>query len=121
MFEAPKLPPITARSLEIYMALRNAALNAMKHGVLPNIAAALDAYDLLESKLASDDDDFDPGDRELLAEYHPLAIQLVAPAIDAMRQHMEAVYTLAQQVDGAFIQAGRAPLFGVKLPEEPAE
>lgn len=121
MFEAPKLPPITARSLEIYMALRNAALNAMRHGVLPNIAAALDAYDLLESKLASDDDDFDPGDRALLAEYHPQAIVLVEPAIAGMRQRMEEIYAIAQGVDVGFINAGLSPLFGVRMPEGESE
>lgn len=117
MPEIPTLPSVTERSWAIYLALRDAALNAMRHGVLPNIDAALTSYDALDKAL-KDPDDFDAGDVEKLTEFHPKAIALVEPAIAAMRQYMEAVYQLAQQVDAGFIAAGRPALFGVKMPVE---
>lgn len=120
MAELLKTPPTTERSWDNYKILRQNALTPVKHGVLPNIAVALDNNDELDRALASDDGTyFDPGDRELIAEYHPLAIALVEPAITAMRQHMAALEALAQQVDQAFIDAGRDVLFGVRMPQEP--
>lgn len=114
-----KTPEVTERSWDSYRKLRDLSLATMRSGVLPNIAAALDAYAALDAALFVDNPDlFDEGDRELIATYHPQAIALVAPAIEGMRQYMMALEALAQQVDAAFIADGRAPLFGVRMSVE---
>lgn len=114
-----KTPEVTEKSWDSYRLLRDASLESMRTGVLPNIAAALDAYAKLDAALQVDNPDlFDNGDRALIAAYHPQAIALVAPAIDGMRQYMMALEKLAQQVDAAFVADGRAPLFGVRMPVE---
>lgn len=115
------LPPVSAASWSLYQELVNKTLNAMRNGVLPNIAAALIAYDVLNESLTSEDGGYEDDDRVDLAEYHPKSIELVAPAINGLIQHMQAIEAIAQQVDAGFIAAGRAPLFGVRMPEEQPE
>lgn len=113
------LPPISAASWLRYQNLVNATLNAMRHGVFPNIAAALIAYDVLDNSLTSNDGGgYEDNDQSDLAEYHPKSIALVAPAINGLIQHMQAIEAIAQSVDAGFIADGRAPLFGVRMPEE---
>jgi len=116
------MPPVSEASWQRYMNFRSESLNAMRHGVLPNIASALAKYQALaESLSAADGGGYEDDDQSDLAAYHPQAIALVAPAIAGMIQHMHAVLTIAQQVDAGFVAAGRAPLFGVTLPEEQPE
>ena len=117
------LPPVSEASWSKYKALQLAPLEAMRRGVLPNIDAALVAYDALEASLTDPDGGgYEDDDQADLALYHPQAIALVAPSINAMIEHMEEIYTIAQQVDAAFVADGRAPLFGVRMPveEQPA-
>ena len=116
------LPPVSEASLNLYMQYRNAPLDAMRNGVLPNIAAALNAYDTLAASLVAENGGgYEDDDQADLAEYHPKSIALVAPAIAGMIQHMQAIEAIAQSVDAAFVAAGRAPLFGVRMPEEQPE
>lgn len=116
------LPPVSAASWSIYQELVNKTLNAMRNGVLPNIAAALIAYDVLDNSLTAEDGGgYEDDDQVDLAEYHPKSIALVAPAIAGLIQYMQAIEAIAQQVDAGFIADGRAPLFGVRMPEEPTE
>lgn len=119
MAELLKTPTTTERSWDNYKILRQNALTPVKHGVLPNIAVALDNNDELDRALASDDGTyFDPGDRELIAEYHPLAIALVIDAIAGIRYHMAAIEAITQGVDKCLIDAGRDALFGVRMPPQ---
>lgn len=116
------MPPVSEYSWHRYMEFRNKSLDSMRHGVLPNIISALEKYQALADSLtAVDGGGYEADDQADLATYHPQAIALVAPAIAGMIQHMQAVLAIAQQVDAGFVAAGRAPLFGVPIPEEQPE
>ena len=91
------------------------------YGVLPNIVDALNKYEALDASLSSEEGYggyTDEDDQIKIAEYHPRAIAQVAPAIDALIQHMTAIMLIAKQVDAAFVESGKNPLFGIPFEAE---
>lgn len=113
------LPPVSTASWQRYQDLVNAPLGGMRNGVLPNIEVTLRSYAALADSLANPDGGgYEDDDQTDLAEYHPKSIALVAPAIAGLIAHMQAMIAIARSVDAGFMAAGRAPLFGVRMPEE---
>lgn len=115
------IPDVTEASWALYNLLRGQSLGAMKYGVLPNIVDALNKYKALDISLSSGEGYggyTDEDDQVKIAEYHPKAIAQVAPAINALIQHMTAIMLIAKQVDAAFVENGKSPLFGIPFEVE---
>lgn len=116
-----RAPAVTEDSMTAYKRLRDDVHSYLRHGVLPNIGMALKAQDALDEALATDEGNrFDPGDRALLATYHPKSLPNgVKNALNRMKTKMQAVLDEAIDTDTALIAAGEKPFFNVELPTAP--
>lgn len=90
------MPTLTTQqllSLDAYTQLRDAARNAVQHGVYPNAVAALAAYATLEAALA--------GDLSEWADTHAATTAAVQPSIATLQAGLEQIVAGLEAVAAA--------------------